>query len=1028
MPSSRLFNFVLTLALCAAFGASTASRAADAARSGGVRVENGYSLTFWQTEDGLPQNTVTAITQSQDGYLWIATYGGLARFDGERFKTFDAGSTPELEDSRIVSLYAHGDDLWIGHDSGRLTRYRAGRFQPVATNAPKAERVAGVVSDRRGEVWLLRGSGALESLGGARFDAPRINGSTTAPGSLMLVDNAQGAPWVLEDGALWRIVDGQRERIDFGYARFTNYTIGIGAARDGGIWVARDHRLKKWKDGQWTEDRGFGPWGENSIAAMLELRDGTVAVGTIQQGLYLVFRDGSSRHFDRASGLPQNWIRCLYEDREGNLWVGVGTAGLAAVRPTAFSVVNAPDDWQGRSVLSVAASHDGALWIGSEGAGLYRLSDGEWTRFSEPSGLSNTYIWSVAEVEGRIWAGTWAGGPYQLDGDKLALLPELQSLTSPIFAIEPMPERGEVWIGAGIGLLRIKNGQVSHEYDVQPGSSINVATVTRDHSGVVWFGVNDGGLGRISDGKLTIYKKAQGLSSDSIHCLLADDDGTLWIGTADGGLNRYRDGKFTSFGMKEGLPSNAICHIADDGFGYLWLSTHHGIARIAKADLNAQAEHASGPLPLTSYDRSDGLPTIEFAGGLHAGGCKSPDGRLWFASAKGVVTIDPRRIQNNATPPPVVLEEIRVDSRAIELAPIAPTRLELPPGHQRLEFQYTALSFTAPKKVAFKYRLEGLDGDWVQAGEKRSASYSHLPAGRYRFRVIACNNDGVWNNEGAMFAFTVLPYFWQTWWFVALASIVALSAAALIARHQTRRRLQRRLEQLERERAIERERARIAQDIHDDIGASLTQIAMLTESAPSEAKDAIASAAVLDQIGHTAREATRSLDEIVWAVDPRHDTLDSVIGYMGKFAQDFLEAAGVRCRLDMPMSLPAWPLTAETRHNLFLAFKEALNNAVKHAAPTEVRVSVSLLQRGFMIRVQDNGRGFDHTAQPKTTERVASGHGLENLRQRLAAIGGRCEIASVPNQGSSISFIIDGVETPDSPLTKIAPSAAPREI
>ena len=290
-----------------------------------------------------------------------------------------------------------------------------------------------------------------------------------------------------------------------------------------------------------------------------------------------------------------------------------------------------------------------------------------------------------------------------------------------------------------------------------------------------------------------------------------------------------------------------------------------------------------------------------------------------------------------------------------------------------------------------------------------------MPAGSYRFRVLGCNDDGVWNNDGASLAFTVAPFFWQTWWFILSCILAAITAVAVIARYLTRRRMQRQIEQMEREHEIERERTRIAQDIHDDVGASLSRIAMLSQPGRGDLAQPERTAATLNRIYSTAREVTRALDEIVWAVDPRHDTLDSLVDYMGKFAQSFLAAANVRCRLDLPVEVPAWPLTAETRHNLFLAFKEALNNAAKHAAASEVKISFALRPDAFVLVVKDDGGGFNHSRMgPTESDRITAGNGLNNMKTRLARIGGRCEISSEKGAGASVSLIV-GVAAPGSP-------------
>jgi signal transduction histidine kinase len=323
-----------------------------------------------------------------------------------------------------------------------------------------------------------------------------------------------------------------------------------------------------------------------------------------------------------------------------------------------------------------------------------------------------------------------------------------------------------------------------------------------------------------------------------------------------------------------------------------------------------------------------------------------------------------------------------------------------------LEFRYTGLSFTAPEKVRFRFRLAGVDRDWVEAGTQRAAVYQYLPPGEYVFQVTACNNDGVWNPAGARVAFVVEPFVWQTWWFRMAAAAVGAAGIAAGVAAVARARLRRKLERLERQQALERERARIAKDMHDELGASLTRITLLSQTARAELEDPQAVAEGLDRIYTTARELTRALDEIVWAVNPHHDTLDSLATYLGRFAQEFLAAARVRCRLDVPVHLPAWPLTAEVRHNLFLAFKEALHNAVKHSGASEVRVVLETDADGFVLRVEDDGCGFTlpTAGWAEAESSSARGNGLRNMHQRLRDIRGRCEIESMPGQGTRVRF------------------------
>ncbi len=965
-----------------------------------------YFTRVLQTEDGLPQNAVTAIVQTRDGYLWLGTYNGLARFDGVRFTVFAEGPTPELQSSRVTSLFEdHEGALWIGHETGGLTRFKDGRFQAMEIRAAwKGGKIAAMGADAARDLWLVNEEGVMARFRDGLVLKPRDGSS---PGIVSLVTGADGAMWIACEGKLSRLQGDKLVPVDFGGG--ADYIQGICAARRGGLWVASEGRVRKWQDDRWTADLGEAPWGWMGVFPLIETQDGLLAGGTVDAGIYLVIPGGGSLRFSRTNGLPQNWVRSLCEDREGNLWIGAGGGGLVALRAGKVAAVNPPDHWQGRAVLSVNVARDGAMWIGTEGAGLYRFDNAQWRRYAENEGLANPFVWSVSEdAQGRLWAGTWGGGVFILRGHRFERAPGLENLTAPAPALLHAMD-GASWIGTGEGLLRYEAGGMTWFGRQQGLELADVRAVVQASDGTVWFGMSGGGLGRVKDGAARQFRKSEGLSSDFVHCLMVETDGTLWIGTAGGGLNRYKDGKFNAISTKHGLADSVICHIEADERGFFWMSSHGGILRVSKRELDRCADGELSEVHCLTYGKGDGLPTLECSGGLQPAGCRTRDGRLWFPTSKGLVAINPNDVKRNQLPPPVVIEEMLVDGQPAARKGADESARRISPGRQQFEFQYTGLSFTAPEKVRFKHRLEGLETKWVEAGPKRAANYSHIPPGNYTFRVLACNNDGVWNESGASLAFTVLPYFWQTWWFRALAG---LNAAAIVAGSvllAARRKMRNKLERIERQRAVERERARIAKDIHDDLGASLTRITLLSQSARGELDHSPEAAADVDRIYRTARELTRAMDEIVWAVNPKHDTLDSLATYLGKFAQDFLNAVHIRCRLDLPMQLPAWPLTAEVRHNLFLAFKEALNNAVRHANASEVRVSLEIEPAGFALRVEDQGRGFTTVAEARGLQdpaRLLAGNGLANMAQRLAEIGGRCEIQSTPGAGTKVTLCV----------------------
>jgi signal transduction histidine kinase len=513
-----------------------------------------------------------------------------------------------------------------------------------------------------------------------------------------------------------------------------------------------------------------------------------------------------------------------------------------------------------------------------------------------------------------------------------------------------------------------------------------------------------GGLGRLRQGAVTQFLKRDGLPSEYIQCLHFDTGGALWMGTYGSGLVRFKDGHFAKITTAEGLPNNFICGIEEDDRTNFWISSHYGIFRVSETALADCAGGTTASVNCLAYGRGEGLPSLECSGGLQPASCKLADGRICFPTGKGVVIVNADEIKINRRPPPVVIEDIVAGGRTFAQKPAGRLPLKIPPGLQRFEFHYTALSFVAPEKIQFQYRLEGWEKDWEDAANnKRVAEYNYIPPGSYTFHVRAANSDGVWNEAGASFALIVLPLFWQTWWFHLLAVLAALALVVGTVLSITRRRMKLRLERSERQQALERERTRIAKDIHDHLGANLTRISLLSQSAQSELENPAQAVAQLNRIYDTSRELTRAMDEIVWAVNPQHDTLDSLASYLGNFAQDYLVSLNIRCRLDLPLHLPPWPITAEVRHNVFLAFKEALHNVVKHSAATEVTIGLVTTAEGFILTIRDNGKGFEpaHLAA-----RPGRGNGLKNMRQRLEKNGGHCAIQSAPAAGTAVEFTL----------------------
>jgi signal transduction histidine kinase/ligand-binding sensor domain-containing protein len=967
---------------------------------------------LWQPGEPWQYNGVTCILQGRQGYLWLGTYHGLLRFDGVRFVAYDA-ATVGLQNGLITALYEDREgSLWIGHETGGLTRLKEGTFEnwPMAASWPGGS-VEVIAADEQHQLWILNPEGDLFRLADAL--KLRLTADSTPKGKAFLAQIRDGSLWAVTGRKLASIREGSLGLVPVEGAEDVD---GICAARDGGLWVLGPGRVRKWLAGRWTGEEL--PAGSLRVTptCLLETSAGNVLLGSTRFGMSMLRKGREPLRFDRTNGLTHDWVRALCEDHEGNLWIGTGNR-LNGLRTRKVQMLNPPDLWQGCSLLSFCPRRDGSLWVGTEGAGLYRLAQGVWSNFSQSNQIPNNYVWSVLETtQGELYVSTWGGGLGLWQGEHFTTVPALQGITNPAVALYE-GRRGELWIGTTAGLFRYEHGRITWAAGKDQLTLPDVRCFAEPDDKTLYFGMSGGGLGLLKNGRLSQMRKTDGLASDVVLCLKAESDGTLWIGTADAGLVRQKHGKLSRIGPEQGLPPTTIGQIVDDQSGNFWLGSRQGLFRVSKAELQRCADGTQATVSCFSYGKAEGLTSLSISAGFQPGACRVPDGRLLFPTAHGLAVLDTTDFRINPHPPLVQIEELLVDGKPLDwergsgnsLKTLPP--LSIAPGAQRLEIRYTGLSFAAPEKVRFKCKVENLDPDWMDVGGKRALQYNYLPPGPYVFRVVACNNDGVWSTNGASLAFVILPHFWQTWWFkggLLLLGALGVGGSALAL---SRRRLRRGLERLERQRALERERARIARDIHDDLGASLTRITMLCQSVRGELQSDAAALGDVDQIYHTARDLTRAMDEIVWAVNPQHDTLDSLVTYLGRFAQNFLSTAGIRCRLDVPLRLPAWPLTSELRHSVFLALKEALNNVVKHAGATEARLSLEIQAQGFALLLADNGKGFSYSGQGVVEPvvdglRAQSGNGLANMQRRLEEIGGACSWDTAPGDGTRVRFLL----------------------
>jgi signal transduction histidine kinase/streptogramin lyase len=618
-------------------------------------------------------------------------------------------------------------------------------------------------------------------------------------------------------------------------------------------------------------------------------------------------------------------------------------------------------------ILSLCEGRDGSLWVGADfDGGLTQIKNGTVRHYTVRDGLLDAGLHVLHEdAQGMLWIGTDRGLSCLVDG---------KFITN----------------AATIAL-----------------AGTSVRDICNDRSGALWL-ATPRGLGRWQDGKFTALPPLPGLPDEALTALYVDPENTLWIGTASGGLIRHRNGEFTAYGAAQGLFSDEILGIIQDDQGWLWMTCSKGIFRVHKKDFDDLDRGQIQSVTSLVYGKNDGMRSPQCNGNGKPSVWKSWDGQLWFPTSKGLVTVDPNAVSIDGKPPTVFVETVVADARTIEdgrtnlagatYVLASRSALQIPPGHGQLEFQYAALGFSEPEKERFKYRLEGVDAAWIDAGMRRVAYYNNLAPGSYRFEVRAANRDGLWNDTGAALAVVLRPHYWQTLWFRGTLAGGVSGLVLGLTLYAGRRRMQRKLVILEQQQAVEKERGRIAKDMHDQMGAGLTQIGLLGEFVRRDADKNGDSKGHAVKISGLARELAQTLDEIVWTVNPRNDTLNKLGAYLAAYAEEFFRGTPVRCRLDIPPGLPALPVSAELRHNLFLTVKEALNNVVKHSRATEASLRLALEADRLELVIQDDGAGFD----PGIAK--FSRNGLSNMRERIAEIGGQLEIFSQPQKGTRISL------------------------
>jgi signal transduction histidine kinase/ligand-binding sensor domain-containing protein len=984
-------------------------------------LDDSFSARAWQADDGLPENRVVGVVQSPDGYLWVATQSGLVRFDGVRFQRVDlAGSPGQIAGTMRVLMLDKSGRVWLAREEGgALFCFSGAQVRVVTANQglPKDEAQRCLAADGAGGLWVSYSGGKVVRLNpdGTVAEFTTSDGLPGGGATCWLVTDREGTLWFAKGRQVGVFRNGRFTVLE----NFGSGALRIAAAHAGGIWVCAGQQILKFDQGAETVELGrIIPAEARDRASLeptvlLEDRGGVVWVGTLSGGLFRCASNSIGRVEVSNPG-----ILSLAEDREGNLWVGTRGGGLNRVRRRMAALINSATGLPFEAVQSVCQDATGALWAVGDNGVLARGQRAGWTLQPLADGNRAAFVTCVtAETSGVVWVGARGGRLYRWSAGEFQELGLRDSLQQKAVRSLLVSRTGALWIGTDSSdVFYRRRGEQLQSFNLPPGRRF-LRAMAEDTAGNFWAGASDGLLVRVTGDVLVDETTKSGALS--IRGLHATANGDLWIGYAGAGAGRLREGQLTRFTTEQGLPNDFVSQILKDDRESLWFAGNQGIFQVRERDFDDVTSGVAARVAPIVYGRSEGMPGLQASFDYCPTAVRATDNRLYFSMLSGLAEVRLDHARLNYRPPEVFIERVTSDERTVAayqvktatsatnaVAPLElrnhndKVELRFPPGAQQVRFEFTALSFIAPENVQFRYQLEGLDANWVEAGPRRYASYTHLPPGRYRFQVTACNNDGIWNKIGDKLPVVFAPFIWETVWFKLTVTVISFGVLGGLLVLVLRRRHRQEVERLEHQRALEVERTRIARDLHDDLGVGLTEIGLLGDLAGTSSDLPEPSRERLQEITGRARTLAASLDEIVWAINPANDTSQSLVDYFFPYAQRLLGSAAIRCRLEVIEPLPSGNLSAEDRHEFFHAYKEALNNIIRHAGATQVQITFSAAAGDLLIRVADNGRGLDEGASK------GAHHGLPGMRERLLRLGGRCEITSDGGTGTTVTFII----------------------
>jgi len=975
MKRSRPLFSVFLLTLCAVANTYAGPHAQERGEHVEPPISRVWGHQSWTSENGLPQNSVHHILQTRDGYLWIATEGGVARFNGMQFTIFNQENNPAFTSNDTCCLAEdRSGALWIGTSDG-LLRYAEGVFRRYTTiDGLPSPVVLSLASTDDGFLLVLTSDG-LARFDGRKFTRLALSASAlgSGPSDRVLLATAIGLfsyrgqfPHAVPIPGL------PKEPIE-----------GTGSLQDGSLWVRTRTTLLLWNRGSLRTWRIGHELPGTRVQSFFADSRGTLWVGT-DQGLVALPSGPTAENvrLEVQPALGVTSILTMFEDREHNLWIGTDTAGLHVLRQQKFRTL---PSLSGYSITAITQTTDRTIWLGSRGEGLLHYVDGQIRHLSTRDGLISDVILTVAaDRDGSLWIGTPDGLNHLRDG-KIESYTSADGLPDDFIRSLFVDQDGTLWVGTRRGLAHRQSGHFTVLSRADGLTSDLVGAMLRASSNDLWVGTLDG-LVRIRDGNLTVFSKTQGLSGNVITSLLEDANHTIWVGTKDGGLSRSTASGFSP------VPANGLPHeidaIIEDARGYLWLTSNRGVMRVLASELIACGEATACDPHIAAYGSSDGMPTEETSSSGHPSALRAADGDLWFATRKGVAIVTPSEYRENHTPPSVVIERFMVDD--VERKSTG-AEITIPAGHIRYAFEYAGLSYVSPSRVRYRYVLEGFDREWTQAGSRRNAYYTNLPPRHYRFRVQAANEDGIWNETGAEVAFVIKPRFYRTLWFSGLATLLLISMTFAIYWMRVRA-IRSKFD------AILAERTRIAREIHDTLAQGFVAVsAQLELTAHLLAQTHVLEASQqVDRTRELVREGLADARRSIWdlRVAGTQATLPVRLTHLVE------QSSTEHLKTNINIGGVYRPLLLSVENEVFRIAQEAFANIVRHAEATQAALDLRYHPDDLTLTVSDNGIGFQDDANLP-----AKGHfGLQGMRERADQIGGTLTVESSPQNGTTVTL------------------------